>query len=44
MMTMSTNEEYAMSGKAMHLARCERGFVCDEPCPLCALATPGSPP
>jgi hypothetical protein len=34
-----------MPGKAMHQARsCERAFLCDELCPLCALATPGSPP
>jgi hypothetical protein len=34
-----------MPGKAMHQARsCTRVFVCDELCPLCALANPGSPP
>ena len=44
MMTMSTNEEYVMSGKTMHLARYERGFAGAVSCPLCALAKPGSPP
>ncbi|SEP03046.1 hypothetical protein [Amycolatopsis saalfeldensis] len=45
MMTTSENEEHPMPGKAMHQARSnERASLCDELCPLCALATPGSPP